>query len=91
MLEFNVLEEFKPNEEVLELIGDRLIDVSHGSVRTVKRTNIKTITPITYKITLNNETIVICEYEGEIRGNKSFFIPELGEAYSLKEIKKILS
>jgi hypothetical protein len=94
MVELDVIEELKPDSNVLKVIGESkptMIKVSNGKVNQIKRTNIKSIEPIIYELTFKNEILIIWQYPiAEIEGNK-FYIPDTKNTYSLPEIRKLLT
>ena len=90
MLETTLLEIVKANEDIVELIGSRLISVETGSIKHIKKTNINHIKPVEYKAKINGETILINEYKGKFKGDRTFHIPKLNKTYTLRELKKFL-
>lgn len=90
MLELELLEIVKPNNEVVELIGTRLVELNDGSIKHIKKTNINHIMPVEYKVKINDEMILINEYKGRFKGDRSFHIPKLNKTYTLREIKQFL-
>ena len=74
MLEFKILEELKPNNEILEVIKSYSYQIKNGKIKNLLHTNLKFIEPIEYIIT-SPPTITILEYN---------------QKYSLKEIIQIL-
>ena len=87
---FTLLDTIEPNNEILELAKGMSIEVTKGTINCIKNTNIKTVLPLLYQITYNNEKLCIYEYKGEFKGNKKYFIPTLNNTFNLKEIKQIL-
>ena len=77
MLEFKIIQELKPNEELLEIIKNYNYTIKIGKIKHLMATNLQFIEPteylITYPITL---TI--------------FYIKEYQQKYNLKEVKQIL-
>ena len=90
MLEFKILEELKPNEELLDIIKDYKYKVTKGKVKTLLHTNLQFIKPTEYIITYPT-TLTILEYKVNEINNKPFYIKEHNEKYNLKEIKQILT
>lgn len=90
MLELELLEVVKPNNEVIELIGPRLVELNDGSIKHIKKTNINHVLPVQYIIKINGETILINEYKGKFKGDRMFHMPSLNKTYTLKEIKQFL-
>ena len=89
MFNFKVIQELKPNEEILEIIESYEYTVKNGKIKHLITTNLQVIEPteysITYPITLN-----ILEYKVNEIANKPFYIKEHKQKYNLKEIKQIL-
>ena len=90
MLDFKIIEEIKPNEEILDAIKDYKYKVIKGKVKTLLHTNLQFIEPTEYLITYPT-TLNILEYKVNEINNKPFYIKEHNEKYNLKEIKQILS
>lgn len=94
MVELNVIEELKPDNSVLKVIGESkptMLKVSNGKVNQIKKTNIKSIEPIIYELTFKDETLIIWQYPiNELEGNK-FYIPNTKNTYSLPEIRELLT
>ena len=89
MFEFEVMQELKPNDEILEIIKNYDYTVRNGKVKHLKATNLQFIEPIEYLITYTS-TLTIYEYKVNEIANKSFYIKEHKQKYNLKEIKQIL-
>ena len=90
MLEFEVIEEIKPNTEILEIIKSYTYKTKNGKVKHLLKTNLQFIEPTEYAITAPT-TLTILEYKVNEISNKPFYIKEHNEKYSLKEIKQILT
>ena len=90
MLEFNTIEELKPNTELLELIKIFTHTINKGKIKYLLNTNLQFIEPTEYLITYPI-TLTILEYKVNEINNKPFYIKEYNEKYNLKEIKQILS
>ena len=90
MLEFKVIEELKPNDEILNIIKDFKYKVIKGKVKTILHTNLQIIKPTEYLITYPT-TLTILEYKINEINNKPFYIKEHNEKYNLKEILQILN
>lgn len=94
MVELDVIEELKPDSNVLKVISGSkptMIKVSNGKVNQIKRTNIKSIEPIIYELTFKDKTLIIWQYPiNELEGNK-FYIPNTKNTYSLPEIRELLT
>ena len=90
MLEFNTIEELKPNTELLELIKNFTYSINKGKRKHLHKTNLQFIEPTEYLITYPI-VLTILEYKVNEISNKPFYIKEHNEKYNLKEIKQILS
>ncbi len=90
MIEFKILDELKPNEEILNVIKDYKYKIIKGKVKTLLHTNLQFIEPTQYIITYPT-TLTILEYKVNEINNKTFYIKEHNEKYNLKEIKQILN
>ena len=89
MLEFKIIQELKPNTEILEIIKSYTYITKNGKVKHLLKTNLQFVEPIEYIITYPT-IFTILEYKvNEIR-NKPFYIKEHNEKYNLKEIKQII-
>lgn len=89
MLEFKILQELKPNIEILEIIKDYTYETKNGKVKHLTHTNLQFIEPTEYLITYPT-TLTILEYKVNEISNKPFYIKEHNQKYNLKEIKQIL-
>ena len=89
MFEFEILQELKPNDEILEIIKSYNYTVKNGKIKHLKATNLQFIEPIEYLITYPS-TLTILEYKINEIANKNFYIKEQKQKYNLKEIKQIL-
>ena len=89
MLEFEVIQELKPNSELLELIKNYTYTTKNGKVKNLLHTNLQFIKPTEYIITYPVK-LSIFEYKVNEISNKLFFIKEYNEKYNSKEIKQIL-
>ena len=85
MLEFKIIQELKPNEELLEIIKNHNYTIKNGKIKHLMVTNLQFIEPTEYPITLT-----ILEYKVNEISNKAFYIKEYQQKYNLKEIKQIL-
>jgi len=86
-----VIDVIEPNKEVVAIIRGLKGTITKGDVKVLKSANVKGITPAIYKANLNNETLIICEYKGEIMDNKNFYIPNSQKTYNLRGIKQYLN
>ena len=89
MFEFEVIQEIKANDEILEIIKNYDYTVRNGKIKHLKATNLQFIEPTEYLITYPS-TLTIYEYKVNEISNKSFYIKEHKQKYNLKEIKQIL-
>lgn len=89
MLEFKTMETLKPSSEILEVIKDYTYRVKKGTVKHLLHTNLQVIEPTEYLITYPT-TLTILEYKINEISNKSFYIKEHNQKYSLSEIIQIL-
>jgi len=89
MFEFEVIQELKPNDEILEIIKSYEYKVKNGKIKYLKATNLQFIKPTEYSITYPT-TLTILEYKVNEIANRNFYIKEHKQKYNLKEIKQIL-
>ena len=89
MLEFKIIQELKPNEELLEIIKNYNYTIKNGKIKHLMVTNLQFIEPTEYLITYPI-TLTILEYKVNERSNKAFYIKEYQQKYNLKEVKQIL-
>jgi len=89
-MEFEVLQELKPNEEILKAIKNYTYSVKNGKVKHLLHTNLQFIEPTEY-IIIFPINLTILEYKVNEISNKPFYIKEHNEKYNLKEIIHILN
>ena len=89
MLEFKVIENLKPNKDLMDILKDFKYKVKLGKIKTIIHTNLKVITPTEYQITYP-ATLTILEYKVNEISNKSFYIKEHNQKYNFKEITQFL-
>ena len=89
MLEFKVIEEFKPNPKIIELIKNYTYKTKKGKIKVLPHTNLQIIEPTEYLIT-HPIILTILEYKISELSNKPFYIKEHKTKYNLKEIKNII-
>lgn len=89
MFEFEVIQDLKPNDEILKIIKSYEYTVKNGKIKHLKATNLQFIEPTKYLITYPF-TLTILEYKVNEIANRSFYIKEHKQKYNLKEIKQIL-
>ena len=90
MLEFKVIQELKPNTEILEIIKSYTYITKNGKVKHLLKTNLQFIEPTEYIITYPT-TLTILEYKVNEISNKPFYIKEHNKKCNFKEIKQIFS
>ena len=89
MLEFKMIQELKPNEELLEIIKNYNYTIKNGKIKHLIATNLQFIEPTEYLITYPI-TLTILEYKVNEISSKPFYIKEYQQKYNLKELKQIL-
>ena len=72
MLEFEILEELKPNENILESIKNFTYTVKNGKLKHLLHTNLQFVEPTKYLIT-SPITLTILEYKVNEISNKPFY------------------
>ena len=90
MLEFKIIQELEPNEELLENIKNYNYTIKNGKIKHLKATNLQFIEPTEYLITYPI-TLTILEYKVNEISSKPFYIKEDKQKYNLKEIKQVLN
>lgn len=90
MLEFEVVQELEPNNEILNIIKNSTFTTKNGRVKHLLKTNLQFIEPTEYLFTYPT-TITILEYKVNEISSKNFYIKENNQKYNLKEIKQILT
>ena len=83
MLEFKIIQELKPNTEILEIIKNYIYKTKNGRVKHLIQTNLQFVEPTEYLIT-EPTTITILEYKVNEISNKPFYIKEHNKKYNLK-------
>ena len=89
MLEFKVIENLKPNKDLIDILKDFKYKVKLGQIKTIIHTNLKVIIPTEYQITYPT-TLTIIEYKVNEISNKPFYIKEHNQKYNIKEIAYFL-
>ena len=89
MLKFKMIQELKPNEELLEIIKNYNYTIKNGKIKHLMATNLQFIEPTEYLITYPI-TLTILEYRVNEISSKPFYIKESQQKYNLKELKQIL-
>ena len=82
MLEFKIIEELKPNTEILEIIKDYTYTIKNGRVKHLSKTNLRFIEPTKYTITYPT-TLTIFEYKVNEISSRNFYIKEHNQKYNL--------
>lgn len=90
MFEFEIIQELKTNDEILEIIKNYDYTIKNGKIKYLRATNLQFIEPNEYLITYPS-TLTIYEYKVNEIANKNFYIKEHKQKYNLKEIKQILT
>lgn len=90
MFEFKILQELKPNAELLEKLKDFKYKIKQGKVKVLVNTNLQFIEPTEYLIT-SPTALTVLEYKVNEISSKNFYIKEHNQKYNLKEIKQILT
>ena len=89
MLEFEVIENLKPNNDLIGILKDFKYKIKLGQIKIIFHTNLKVITPTEYQITYST-TLTILEYKVNEISNKPFYIKEHNQKYNIKEITQFL-
>lgn len=89
MLEFEVIENLKPNKDLMGILKNFKYKVKLGQIKTIIHTNLKVITPTEYQITYP-ATLTILEYKVNEISNKPFYIKQNNQKYNIKEITQLL-
>ena len=67
------------------------IKVSNGLVEVYKKTNIKKVIPIIYRIKYKNTNTTILYYKVDDIKERRYYIPKIKKCFSLPEIKSYLN
>ena len=89
MLEFKVIENLKPNNDLIDILKDFKYKIKLGQIKTILHTNLQVVIPIEYQITYPT-TLTILEYKVNEISNKQFYIKENNQKYNIKEITQLL-
>lgn len=89
MFEFNIIENFKPNKEIVKLLENYKYKIKLGNIKHITKTNIQVVNPTEYLIT-SPIKLTIFEYKITEINNKNFYIKEYRKKYNLKDLKEIL-
>ena len=89
MLKFKVIDNLKPNKDLMDILKDFKYKVKLGKIKTIIHTNLKVITPTEYQITYP-ATLTILEYKVNEISNKPFYIKQNNQKYNIKEITQFL-
>ena len=80
MLEFKIIQELKPNEELLEIIKNYNYTIKNGKIKHLMVTNLQFIEPTEYLITYPI-TLTILEYKVNEISSKPFYIKQKATRY----------
>ena len=89
MLEFKIIQELKPNKELLKIIKNYNYTIKNGKIKHLIATNLQFIEPTEYLITYPI-TLTLLEYKVNEISSKPFYIKEYQQKYNLKEVKQLL-
>ena len=89
MLEFEVIENLKPNNDLIGILKDFKYKIKLGQIKTILHTNLQVIIPTECKITYPI-TLTILEYKVNEISNKPFYIKKHNQKYNIKEITQFL-
>lgn len=89
MLKFEKLEECSPNQDLLNYFKGKVEVITNGSVNGILNTNLKTIMPTVYKVTIKAKSFEIYEYNGDFKNDKNFYVPAFDNTYYFNELKQI--
>ena len=89
MLEFEVIENLKPINNLIGILKDFKYKIKLGQIKIIFHTNLKVITPTEYQITYST-TLTILEYKVNEISNMPFYIKEHNQKYNIKEIAQFL-
>ena len=89
MIEFKVIQELKPNTEILEIIKNYTYITKNIKVKHLLKTNLQFVETTEYIITYPT-TLTILEYKVNEISNKPFYIKEHNQKYNIKEITQFL-
>ena len=90
MLEYNIIENFKPNKEIVKLLENYKYKIKLGNIKHITKTNIQVVNPTEYLIT-SPIKLTVFEYKITEINNKNFYIKEYRKKYNLKDLKEILT
>ena len=80
MLGFKVIENLKPNNDLIDILKDFKYKIKLGQIKTILHTNLQVILPTEYKITYPT-TLTILEYKVNEISNKPFYIKEISQFF----------
>ena len=89
MLEFEVIENLKPINDLIGILKDFKYKIKLGQIKTILHTNLQVVIPTEYQITYPT-TLTILEYKVNEISNKPFYIKEHNKKYNFKEIAQFL-
>ena len=85
MLEFEVIENLKPNNDLIGILKDFKYKIKLGQIKIILHTNLKVIIPTEYQITYPT-TLTTLEYKVNEISNKPFYIEEHNQKFNYKKI-----
>lgn len=89
MLEFEVIENLKPNNDLIDILKDFKYKIKLGQIKIILHTNLQVVIPTEYQVTYPT-TLTILEYKVNEISNKPFYIKEHNQKYNIKEITQFL-
>ena len=89
MIKFKVIENLKPNKDLIDILKNFKYTVKLGQIKTILHTNLQVIIPTEYKIT-DPTALTILEYKVNEISNKPFYIKKHNQKYNFKEIAQFL-
>lgn len=89
MIKFKVIENLKPNKDLIDILKNFKYTVKLGQIKTILHTNLQVIIPTEYKITYPT-ALTILEYKVNEISNKPFYIKKHNQKYNFKEIAQFL-
>ena len=81
MLEFKIIQELKPNKELLKIIKNYNYTIKNWKIKHLIATNLQFIEPVEYLITYPI-TLTILEYKINEISSKPFYIKENQQKYN---------
>ena len=75
MIKFKVIENLKPNKDLIDILKNFKYTVKLGQIKTILHTNLQVIIPTEYQITYPT-MLTILKYKVNEISNKPFYIKE---------------